>query len=174
MAFESCKENNNICDPSLFCIEELKSKQDDFYKTNYNSIDFHSSGDKLILITDLNNLKEFSNQISKKIRIATISFSFFLLIQFVLHFFLTCSNLLDCENRINHHQQYMHSYDIERHSKEISYICATYLMNVFLLIGYFLLTTITLSKQSNILFQILEIYIIIMFISDIFFSFVNP
>ena len=174
MVNKTSKENNNICDPSLFCIEELKSKQDDFYKTNYNSIDFHSSGDKLIIITDLNNLKEFSNQIGKKILIATISFSLFLLIQLVLHFFSTCSNLLDCENRINHHQQYMQSYDIDRHSKEISYICATYLMNVFLLIGYFLLATLTLSKQTNTLFQIFEIYIIVMFISDIFFSFVNP
>lgn len=169
------KENDNICDPNLFSRDEIKSlKLDDFYKSDYNTIDFHTKGDKLILITDHQNLKLFSNQISKKIQLATTSFSIFLLFQFFIHFYMSYSNLIECENRINHHKQYMHSYDIDRHSKEISYICATYLMNVFLLIGYFVIAIFTISKQTSILFQVFEIYIIIMFIADIFFSFVNP
>jgi hypothetical protein len=169
------KEQDNICDPSLFSREEIKTlKLDDFYKADYNTIDFLTKGEKIILITDMNNLKLFSNEIAKKIQIATISFSFFLFFQFLIHVYLSYTNLIECENRINHHQQYLESYDIDRHSKEISYICATYLMNVFLLIGYFVIAIFTLIKQTNIFFQVFEIYIIIMFISDIFFSFVNP
>jgi hypothetical protein len=169
------KEHDNICDPSLFSRDEIKTlKLDDFYKADYNTIDLISKGDKIILITDRNNLKLFSHEIAKKIQLTTISFSIFLFFQLLIHFYQSYSNLIECENRINHHQQYLESYDIDRHSKEISYICATYLMNVFLLIGYFVIAIFTLIRQTNIFFQVFEIYIIIMFISDIFFSLVNP
>jgi len=168
------KEDDNICDPSHFSKDEIKTlKLDDFYKADYNTIDFISRGDKLILITDINNLKRFSHEIGKKIKITTITFSFFIFFQILFHFYMSYSNLIECENRVNHHQQYLESYDLDRHSKEISYICATYLMNVFLLIGYFVIAIFTLIRQTNIFFQVFEIYIIIMFISDIFFSFVN-
>jgi hypothetical protein len=140
------------------------------YNNEYNTFDLQAKGDKLILITDSINLKIYRENIFKKIYLISLLFCITLFLQLLMHVYLSYNNLIDCEAKINHISK---TYD-NNNTKEISYICASYLMHIFLLIGYFIISILTVYKQSGILFQVFEIYIIIMFISDLFFSFVNP
>lgn len=134
-------------------------------------LDMYTRGDKVILVTDKDNLKIFRDGIQSKLQIATAGFVLFLICQLLLHVYLSFHNLRDCENKINSLQQ---TTKMTEATKDITYICASYVMHIFLIIGYFIIAFITTYKQSRILFQVLEIYIIIMFISDLFFSFINP
>lgn len=147
----------------------------DCNSNNYNTIiDMFVKGDRLILITDKENFKLYRATVESKVKMATRCFFVVLIFQLLLHGVLAFYNLNDCEAKINYANQNMKINENNLNTKDITYICASYLMHIFLMIGYFIIAFTTTYKQSRILFQVFEIYIIIMLISDFFFSFVNP
>jgi hypothetical protein len=137
----------------------------------YNTIDLMNKGDRIILITDSETLKIYGNDVKCKWMYSTIAFTFLLFLQLTAHSYISYYNLQECENKINTLNNSGLGKDS---SKDITYICASYLMHIFLMVGYFFIAFVTTYKQSRICFQIFEIYLMIMFISDMFFSFLNP
>ncbi len=138
----------------------------------YNTIDIQQRGDRLILITDSENFKLYREDVQHKWIISTYAIFSLVFLQLVVHGYLSYFNLVDCESKINSFNE-SHTRS-DRTSKEITYICASYLMHIFLLVGYFFLAFLTIIKQNAVSFQVLEIYLVIMFVSDLFFSFINP
>jgi hypothetical protein len=133
-------------------------------KDNYDTFDMHQSGDRIILITDLENLKNYQEEIDNKLKCTIIWILIYLSIQIFCHSYISYYNLMDCEHKIKNYN---------KQDKDLTYVCATYMMHIFLIIGYFVIASITLYKQSRITFQIFEIYIMIMLIADLFFSHIN-
>ncbi len=168
---------NNKQDKDKADLFELDVKNDAKKKENsnlnncYQTIDMHTKGDRVIFISDSETLKIFRDDIYNKLKYSTISFSFLLLLQLFGHSYISYYNLIDCENKINRVHESYTKRDI---SKDITYICASYVMHIFLMIGYFIIAFVTTYKQSKICFHVFEIYLMIMFISDLFFSFLNP
>jgi hypothetical protein len=161
----------------------MKSKEADDVTTllisnnkifKYNTfLDLHvSKGDKLLLITDHEKFKLFSDDIYSKWKWATISFVILLIIQLFGHSYLSYFNLKDCESKIYKIKE--GSLKIDFNNKDITYICASYVGHIFMLLGYFIIGFFTCYKQTKICFQIFEVYIVIMFISDLFFCLINP
>lgn len=146
----------------------------------YQTIDMRNKGDRIILITDSETLKIYGNDVKCKWMHSTIAFTILLFLQLAVHTYISYYNLQECENTINKinsnefRNDSINSRNSRNSSKDITYICASYLMHIFFMFGYFFIAFITTYKQTRICFQIFEIYIMIMFISDMFFSFLNP
>jgi len=143
----------------------------------YQTIDMRNKGDRIILITDSETLKIYGNDVKCKWMYSTIAFTILLFLQLAVHTYVSYYNLQECENtinKINSNEFRKDSRNSRNSSKDITYICASYLMHIFFMFGYFFIAFITTYKQTRICFQIFEIYIMIMFISEMFFSFLNP
>ena len=137
----------------------------------YDTFDMRTKGERVILITDLENLKVHTDDIYYKWKCSTISFIILVVIQCIIHAYISYFNLIDCENKINHVNET--NYKGDRVSKDITNICASYVMHIVLIIGYFIIAFATAFKQTVISFKVFEIYLMIMLISNLFFSFVN-
>lgn len=138
----------------------------------YNTIDMHTRGDKIILITNPESLKNFRDDIYNKWKCSSYAIFLLLIMQLFVHSYLSYNDLMDCELKINTFNQI--NTRVDKSSKEITFICASYLMHIFFMIGYFFLAFFTIFKQNNVGFLVFEIYLVIMIISDFFFSFINP
>ncbi len=158
MKFRESQDTNIITKPDNFNYETF--------------LDFKTQGDKFLLVTDSESFNTHRDDIHSKWKIATLCYLILLFMQVLTHSYLSYHTLKDCESRIN----YINENSIRGDSitRDASYICASYLMHVILIVGYFIIAFITTYKQTKLTFQIFEMYILIMFLSDLFFTFVNP
>jgi len=149
-------------------------KENNKQSYNYNSL--------LDVELEKNTTKEkhnqnYKNEIEKKLICATKAYLLLLITLLTNHAYLAYNNYRDCENKIeifNNNFKSSNHYEINSNSKEVIYICSSYLMHVCLIVGFFLIAFITIIRQTTILFNVFEVYIIIIVISDFFFSFLNP
>ena len=140
---------------------------------NYATIiDLKTNNNNHIFISNFESLKEYNQIISDKFNFARRIFQTVLVVEFIIHAILSYYNLKECEERIGK-ITYNSYYLDNQQNKSINYICASYLIHIFLMLGYFIISFITICKPNKLNFKVLEIYIIIMMITDLFFSFVN-
>jgi hypothetical protein len=125
----------------LFVSEE-QGQENGTYNTITHTIDIHKRGDRLILVTDSDNLKVYRDDIYQKWKLSSYAIFSLFFLQLITHFYLSYHNLIDCETKIN--RLYQIHIRMEKNSKEITYICASYLMHIFLMVGYFFLVFLTL------------------------------
>jgi hypothetical protein len=140
---------------------------------SYNTItDYKAKSDVVIFISDIDQLKEFQKDFQKKMTLAILCFALFLIIECSLHFYYSYFNLLECQNKFNNLPFNPFHFTVQHHHTKKQ--CASNIIHLFMIVGYFTIGFITISRQSKISFEILEIYILIMCITDLFFSFENP
>jgi hypothetical protein len=139
---------------------------------NYSTfIDVKPRSGNPVFVLDMNSLQEYLKEIKQKIKIAVGIFIIFLTVQFILQCYLSFNNLKDCDNKITEISgmtDHIHHY-----SKGITYLCASYIIHIFFQIGFFTVAFLALYKQSKLTYQIFEIYILVMSMSDIFLCFLN-
>ncbi len=130
-----------------------------------------TNNNNFIFVSDIESLKEYNTIISDKFRFASRLFQAVIILEFVIHTILSYYNLKECEERIG--KITYNNYYLDSSNKNINYICASYLIHIFLMLGYFIIALITICKPSKLNFKVFELYIIIMMITDLFFGFVN-
>ena len=146
---------------------------DDNKEVNYATIlDLKTHNDNYIFVNNIDSLKEYNKVIGNKIAIANILFKIILATEIVIHSILSYYNLRECEEKIGK-MTYNNYYLDKSHQKSINFVCASYLIHIFLMLGYFLIGFITIYKPNKLNFKVFEIYIITMMVTDLFFSFVN-
>ena len=99
---KSIQTTCNILDPESIERNEIKKLLADSYIKQFNTfIDIHTIEKKNLFITDIDQLTKYKENLKFKLILNSIIFSLILIIQSVVHLFLSYQSFKFCQSKIN-------------------------------------------------------------------------